>query len=404
MAKSIFYITIVALILSISKTTNLPVDYFLVFLTIYFAVMYQKMINIKVLILFGSWVLINLLSYFYFGRNPNWINVLVYGCNFLILPFYLLYVYKFSILNHLERCFFILTLISIPLFILNITFESQFNSLAPILSKITNPNLVKGSPVYWTIGFYTNGIRINYADFSLLRNCGFMWEPGYFGVIIIWSIIFNWLTKGVILNKRFWIYALALITTFSTSSYFALLVLFIAFAMRMRISVIRFMLLAVLLVFFFANIYSLDFMSGKIEKYNANTEHKYVNELNSIKLNRFQIGLYDIQRIAKYPLGYGLNNRISLDGEVDVTGVNGLSGLLIMWGIPAFFILLYLLYKYLKLLNLANNKNLLIGLFYISLLIVFMSQDIQRNILFYLLIISPIVLKQNNEKKYIRQI
>lgn len=134
-------------------------------------------------------------------------------------------------------------------------------------------------------------------------------------------------------------------------------------------------------------------MSGKVDKYMVaidKGEASYSEGYNAIKLNRFQIALYDIKRVYKYPFGYGSLDRTGLEGK-DVVGTNGLSGLLRMWGAPAFIYMIILLSRYLFLLNFSQLSKLSIYFLLAGLLIMFFSNPLSRNIFIYLILITPLI-------------
>jgi hypothetical protein len=142
-------------------------------------------------------------------------------------------------------------------------------------------------------------------------------------------------------------------------------------------------------------------MGGKIEKYTTSINEpqlSYQDEYKAVKLNRIEIVPYDIQRVAKYPLGFGINDRVSFEG-VDVTGDNGITGLMRMWGFFIFIFFIICLFKYHLVFNYANLAVNEITFIFSSLMVVYFSQSIQYNILTYILIFSAIVFKPTHETK-----
>ncbi len=403
--KICFNLITLLLFLDISRTTSILTQVILVFVSLLFLVLFiieKKPIGKFPVILAITWILINILAVIFLGNKFQLSAVIRLTANFILLPYMLTTYYGKNLFTKLESIFYILTFVSLPLFALNLIFKPFFDSFAPSLAWFTNPNLI-GNPNYWSCGFYVNAVpEIAGGLISYLRNSGFMWEPGYFALICTWSIIYNWLLYGVKFNKRFVVYSLAILTTYSTAGYLSLFVFAVIFFTK-KISLSRVMLLIPVVLFFVYYIYQLDFMGNKIDSYIEYAEYnrfRYDANYDAVKLNRFEIAAYDIKRVVKYPLGFGYYDRTSFDG-VDVVGTNGLSGLLRMWGVPVFIIMIVCVYRFFKVLNLNNNNRRVILLLFGALLINFFSQNIQYNMLTYLIIMSSVTLK--SREVYARQ-
>jgi hypothetical protein len=389
--KIILFVILCILILDLSQSTSFISEYVLFVISIIFSVYIislKNKINTKVLLFSLAWLLINFLVYAMLGKQLLLLKSIRFITNFILLPYFLHVYYGKIFLFKLEKIVFFLTAISLPLYLLNILFLKSFNSLASPFETFTNPDLLD-NPNYWSIGLYTNGIEQIYGGISVLRNCGFMWEPGYFAVIIIWAMMFHWLISGVKIDKKTIIYSTAILTTFSTSGYLALFVLLSSIFLK-NVSFAKLSLLFVFIYTFVFAVYSLDFVGGKIEsnlQVAGTSEFNYDPNYKAVKLNRIQIAKYDLVRVYKYPWGFGHYDRLSFEG-VDVIGTNGLTGLLRIWGVPVFFYIMYCLIRYLKIFNLGKNNPKILFLFFTALLIVFFSQSVHYNILPYLLIVS----------------
>ena len=358
-------------------------------MTMYYVITLKE-INFRVILLFGVWIVINVASSSYFGLSLKLGLTLRYALNLVLLTWFIVDIYGNKFLEVLEKIIYYLTFISLPLYALNFLFKSEFDQLSSIFEGITNPNLL-ANVNYWSGIVYVNAISQQYGSLELLRNTGFMWEPGYFALIIVFALGYRWLNYGIKFDKHFYVYFTAILTTFSTAGYFALLVLISAYFLK-KSSIKNVLLVFGISIIFFIYVYQLDFMRGKIDIYLtaiAANDFNYDVNYQSVKLNRIQIAIYDVYRVIRYPFGFGLNDRVSFD-NIDVVGTNGLSGLLRMWGVVVFFYFMKLIYNYHNQQNKANlgwNSKMLI---YLSLLLVFFSQSIQYNILTYLIISSAI--------------
>lgn len=389
---SLYTIAVIALI-DIARTTSFNTQYWLVAIAMIMFLRYlitKKRISSHVIFLFVAWILINVFSSFFFGLNLKYELTIRYGITYILFSWVIMDTYGKKFFDVFESIIYAFTFVSLPLYLANFFFKAQFDQLSSFFEIITNPILLD-NPNYWSSIIYVNAISQYYGNIELLRNNGFMWEPGYFALIIIFALGYRWLNNGIKFDMPFYIYLTAIITTFSTAGYLAIFVLISAYFFK-KSSLSSTILFVVASLLFFYYVYSLDFMSGKIDVYVgalAADQFNYDTYYESVKLNRFQIALYDISRVFRYPFGFGLNDRVSFE-NVDVVGTNGLSGLLRMWGIPLFLYFAKLLYKYHELQNgsvLSRNSKVLI---FISLLIVFFSQSIHYSLLPYLIIFSTL--------------
>ena len=227
--SNILLFIILLIIFDISKSSIIATRWvelsLVVFLLLLFIV-YGKQFDKKVLYLFFVWVIINVFSMIFFGSQLIVPRIVRIFLTLLFLPYLVLKNFGISFWFKFERVIFSLTVISLPLYVLNIIFPEFFSSLQPIFKYLTRNAfyVADSNSPYWSSIIYVNAIKIG----SIFRNCGFMWEAGSFAMIIVWAIIFNWLTLGAKFDKRFFIYLTALITTFSTAGYFALFFILVA--------------------------------------------------------------------------------------------------------------------------------------------------------------------------------
>lgn len=162
---------------------------------------------------------------------------------------------------------------------------------------------------------------------GLLRNAGCSWEPGRFAVMLCLAIVGNLSFNGLNLKRNYNLYWLigALITTFSTTGYSILLIIFCIFTFRkFTIKTFIFSLLVILPSIYF--VMGLDFMGNKIEG-QVNVEEKTEVILKNYEwveanmdknegvekgylhaIDRFPSIYLELQNIEHDPiLGYGLN-------------------------------------------------------------------------------------------------
>ncbi len=350
-----------------------------------------------IFILAAYWIFASFFTSIFFNHAFSFFPIIRSIFYFVLTPYFLLSRYGTKFWVVFEKWVYRLTVISIPLYILNILMLPVFNNLKGVFNPLTRDVLRESSSTYWSSVIYTNAIPMGNG---ILRNCGFMWEPGYFALMIVFGIIFHWSRNGVKYDRKTYIYIIALITTFSTAGYFALVIL-LGSSFIKRLSIINILFLSIFGYIFFSFIYKMDFMSGKMSYYidtMAGGKMNYNNEYDAIKLNRFQILFYNFKRIATNPIGYGVYSRIGLEGT-NVTGVNGLSGILLNWGVFVFAYFTKKWWQYLKLMNKINLPVRTLLLYFIALLIMFFSNPIESNILPFLFIATAIVLVKDNPQK-----
>lgn len=385
--------------LHMSNVTSVPTAYLLFAVGILFIIKYivtKRVISGEVILLFLLWLVINIFAAFVFHKGLSFPRVFLSGFNYLIITYFILNELKINFFNLLEKYIFVLTCISIPLFLLNILFIDYFNALHVIFKVFTRAVLSESSPTYWSALFYTNTVI---TESGMYRNCGFMWEPGYFATTIIFAIIFNWLTRGVKINLRFIIYSVAIVTTLSTAGYIALFLLFLVAINTKYPLGVSIPLIILFVPFFYFGVYNkYDFLGDKIDYYIEDTRESqlsgsYSDAYGAVKYNRFAIVIYDINRVIRYPVGFGIHDRVSFD-EVDVTGTNGITGMMRMWGVFIFIYFTRNAYMFFKRIDFIKIKTANMVLMLASIFIVFFAQNMQYNILLYLIILYPVVCKK----------
>jgi len=386
------YFIILLVIFDISGSSILSYIYVNIGLAIilaFLALKDRKLFNIRIFYILLVWLLINFFSMI-FTDSPFQINkILLFSLNILI-PFWCLRILGVSFWEKFERAIYVLTYISLPIFLFNNLYPKFFNGLLSIFNPWTNQVFYSfgRETHYWSSILYVNAV----GGIYFLRNCGFMWEPGAFAMMIVWAIAYNWLHKGFRFDRRILIYATALATTQSTAGYLAFFTLIIAFFSK-KLSFRNLFLLTFVGVAFFTSVYKFEFMGSKIDTYIMQTEEDqlhYNRLFKAVKVNRLHGFYYDVFRAIKFPFGYGYNYRSN------IISVNGLSAIMLMWGIPILIYMIYLMKKYLDLLKAGDVSNIAIYYLMFSFLIVFFSNPIASNIFVYLIFLTPLLI---NEKE-----
>ena len=173
-----------------------------------------------------------------------------------------------------------------------------------------------GENGYNVLYLYKYFYQVSERDFyiGIIRNSGCSWEPGRFALMLIFAISANIFKYGkIVLNKNLIVLNVALITTFSTTGYVLLFLLYLLFTVR-KVSLSMVLYVLVFFVPVGYMIYNIDFVSNKfvdqIEIFNnldTFTRHlSYRDEDKSIALERIpSIGLEFQNWVADPILGYG---------------------------------------------------------------------------------------------------
>lgn len=160
------------------------------------------------------WFMINIWSMLYNGVSFSLFRILIITMNILLLPYFLLAIWGKKVFETLERIVYILTITSLIIYGFNLVFLDFFNSLSNLFYPITTKSLA-ANPNYWSAFIYVNAFADN--GYGIMRNNGFMWEPGGFALMLVWAMVYNAIKNGVRIDLKFLIYTFAIITTFSTS-------------------------------------------------------------------------------------------------------------------------------------------------------------------------------------------
>jgi hypothetical protein len=221
-----------------------------------------------------------------------------------------------------------------------------------------------GLPKANTIPGYTNFVIFSFTkgrhDY---RNSGFVWEPGAYGCFMIIALFFNLLKDKFKFYKNSMILIAGIITTFSTTDYFALLIL-LFLAYRYRVPKFNLWILVmipsvVLLILFvpflgdkIAGIYT-DDMDGLKHLKEISQYHLKHNE--QIPLNRFASMSYIWDNIGSGLL-LGLSNKYDeiLNKTYNVNISNGIFDFLAKFGVIGLF---FLVYSYVKFCAAFLKKN-----------------------------------------------
>jgi hypothetical protein len=302
-------------------------DFILVFLSLiglsYILFVKQERLEPILLYVFVLWVFVNFLSWSFLGSSGLKLTTFIGSCLKLFIGYAFMKIAKERFIVWFEKLTFALALLSIPFFIVQLVKPELFASIP--FNFVESGRRAEG---HW------NGIIFNYSTYHPLQNSGFGGESGTFGYYIGLAMIFNLILNHGKFTKRFLVFLLIGLTTFSTTYYITLV--FFAFFYMNRLSIfIRaiFIALSIPLIYI---IYQLPFIGDKISTYILETSNfTQATIVHSERINRLATFLKDMNDTLHFPLGHGINQTglsKNVYGQV-ITGTNGISQIAVRFGL-----------------------------------------------------------------------
>jgi hypothetical protein len=204
------------------------------------------------------------------------------------------------------------------------------------------------------------------AALAQIRNCGPFWEPGVFSGFLIIALAFLFFSEGTVRNKRGYIFIIALITTFSTTGYLALIIS-VALYNKEYIKKYKIILVPLLVASSYYAFFNIAFLSNKISD-----QSKQLDQDKS----RFGSALRDLAFFIQNPLWGEGRNADSAYGRAisgdDVETNNGITSALA--GLGAVYFIIFsgmVIYSFKRLGNNINEKNVSWVLYLVFLIISF---------------------------------
>lgn len=183
------------------------------------------------------------------------------------------------------------------------------------------------------------------------RNSGPFWEPGGYVCFLILALIFNIIISRTIFKRKNLIFFIAIITTFSTAGYIALIFLVIGYLIIQRKLFNYLILLPVFVFISYISFTTLDFLKDKII---LNYEKTITSNIETTARTRFVSTLLDLKDIKDNPIigkGRSLKTRHGISAS-EFSYLehrnNGITGLTVRYGIPFFLFYFYLIFKSFK--------------------------------------------------------
>lgn len=358
----------------------------------------ERLLNPKIWGFIGITIIINFLTIFIFSTQTELLRIINFILSPILFSFLLLTYFGLSFWEKLEIIVYKLSILSLIIYPLNVLFPNFFSSMWDVFRHLTS-SMFKDYH-YWTSLFYVHCIDLTHSTIYEARNSGFMWEPGAFSYILILMISFNLIKSNVnFRDRKFIIYSIALLTTFSTSGYIAYFVIILTAIISKYKSVFVYVVAFFLIVGALIIYQNVDFLGSKIDGYFGSYERDYTNFVtegfNAAKLDRFLFFKYQLIEVLNYPFGYGVFRPTDIESMWNFVGVNGLSDLLFTFGFPVFIFMQFYTYSFFKVFY-KNKFNLMIIGIYAANLISLFSNPLARSPITFLIFFTPFIFSKKD--------
>ncbi|MET0298560.1 MAG: hypothetical protein ABW036_02330 [Flavitalea sp.] len=172
--------------------------------------------------------------------------------------------------------------------------------------------------------------------YGFIRNSGPFWEPGAFGGFLILALIFNSLVHNTLRRKENIVFTIAIISTFSTTTYIAAIFYVAGFLfMQMENVKLKWGLLAGAVVLGVVMFFKVDFVGDKIQKEIKEAEYQAFVKCGD---TRMASAYLDLEEIKDNPMhiifGRGSHPETRIKGpDKEVLRTNGVTDLLSRFGL-----------------------------------------------------------------------
>lgn len=350
-------------------------------LSVFFIYKRRKIDN-SILLLLAIWCIINVIS-LYLNRLTDFKILTFLSITVrMLFAYFMVKIVGARFFDGLFKYWFFLCLIGFPFYVLETIFPSYIQSLAPKLNFMTGTEqTVKGG---FYLFFYMHSAYS--AIGGIIRNCGFMWEPGAYAGILIFMIIYRLFINNFKIDWKLLFLTLCLITTFSTAGYLALfcIILFYFYYNQQLYQRHKAIIPTVLFVVFLIGygIYiNTNFLSEKVENYAEQGTKSWGWSFQGehvTRVSRLGIMIISVEDALINPWGNGIiTSDYIIEKHHNANGPNSIAQILRQWGWLGFIVLFFGLYNF----KIKGQKGGLIFLLPMSI-ILFSNPFHFRNLLY----------------------
>ena len=308
--------------------------------------------NKEVFYVLIAWSFINIFSYFINGADTFSIASFGAVTMRMLMPYFIMKIIGNDFFDGLQNYLFILCVISFPFFIIESINPEYVQSLAPSLNFMTmDEQKTKGG---FYIFFYMHSGWAQHYDWTV-RNCGFMWEPGAFSMILSFMIVYQLYRDDFKLTFKTIFLIICMLSTYSTSGFMALFSIIILYFFYNKSFYKKFSYLIPLIIIpviiIGYNFYkSSEFMEQKIERYieqSDNTSKWKFKDSRMIRVNRVGFAIIAAESSLVNPIGNGITDSSYIVKKYkNAQGPNSYATILIQWGWLGVIVLIYCLYNF----------------------------------------------------------
>ena len=233
-----------------------------------------------------------------------WVSDIIFLFKYVLTSFLFCALLKEKAVYYLIKVIFHLTVISIPIFCLQLV----AGDLVYAFGKLIN------FPHAHFSG-YVNFLIFTYIKQHPFQNSGFSWEPGAFGFFLNLTLLLNFLTNDFTFDKKAKWFVVATITTLSTTTYIGLMFILLLYFRARGVQFLKLLFFIVPILLVFAA--TVPFLSDKIvftydkdmqDMKNIQTlSDYYIQRGQEMPLNRFASLLYLI-KLFGIQLIWGVSN------------------------------------------------------------------------------------------------
>jgi len=309
--------------------------------------------------LFKKFTILFFLISLYLYLSLPYFDVLLTGYNYLkfLYAYLSIKIIGFNFFKYIVRIAYYGSIISFPFYLFQmLNYDLAFKIVGFIQNSFDF--------LSWRNHQMANNIIFTINGDGALRNSGFMWEPKGFASFILISIIFRLMLNNLKIDRKIFVFVLAIISTFSTTGLLGLF-LITTFYFLNKTPIVSLTLFPLFLIFSYNIFLNSDILYDKI-LYELSLQNEYETllkktdyESDSYSLGRTGSFIVDFNDFLKRPyLGYGFTreNRTQ-SAYVKLVRVNGFSDLLAVYGL-GIILYFYRYYIFLRFINLKRYKYL----------------------------------------------
>lgn len=329
-------------------TDAFVIGVFLVFLAI--SIYKGIKFDIGLVFLLALWTLINIFSIWTGGRGFSAGTFIGYTIK-MCIPYFAVKLVGPSFFEKFFKFCFYLVAISSCFYIIEVIFPNLVQSLTPYLNFLEYWRMKENGDFYIIVYNHLGVYNQYYGIFP--RNCGFMWEPGAYALVLNFLIAYKIHRDSYRFDKSLALLVLAMISTFSTAGYIGFFVLVVFFVLRkgMKSAPILIPVALVVIVYASINLYSTtDFLSGKIEEYMEMGMYESTAEFNGEtweRTTRFGIAAMSLENSLHRPFGDGICiSPYFLKKWGRIAAPNSLATILMSWGWLGLLMLVVSIWKF----------------------------------------------------------